>query len=70
MRYHIDWRGERNTPYKGMKTSPQQMRFKDLESKPERENLKSTISTISRLRRLQMVSEPDIRWCASEDVGL
>ena len=30
---------------------------------------KRTISTSSRLGLLQMVSELDIEWCASEDVG-
>ena len=46
------------------------MYFKNLEGKPERESPKRTISTSGGLGLLQMVSEPDTEWCASEDVGL
>ena len=45
------------------------MCFKNLEGKPERESPKRTISASGRLGLLQMVSEPDTGWCASEDAG-
>ena len=44
------------------------MRFKNFEGKPERENPKKTIFAIGRFGPLQMVSEPDTRQCASEEV--
>ena len=43
------------------------MRFKILEGKPERESPKRTISVSSGHGRIQMVSEPDIGQCASEE---
>ena len=69
VRSHIDWRGEQNIPYKCVETSPQKTRSKTLKGSPLRESPKRTISTRGGLRLLQMVSEPDIGWCAREDVG-
>ena len=43
------------------------MRFKNLEGKPERKSPKWTISASGGLGLLQMVSEPDIRRCISEE---
>ena len=43
------------------------MRFKNFEGKSERKSPKRMIS-ISGLRLLQMVSEPDAGQCASEEV--
>ena len=36
---HIGWGGERNILYKGVETSPQHMRFKNLEGKSKEENI-------------------------------
>ena len=66
MRSHVGWRGERNT-LKGVETSPQQTRFKNLEGKLERESPKRTVSTSGGLGLLQLVSEPDTERCASEE---
>ena len=46
------------------------MRFKNLEGIPEGESPKRTIFADSRLGLLQMISEPDIGGCASEEVEL
>ena len=72
MRSHISWGGEQNTLYKGVETSPWQMCFKNFKGKPERESPKRTISASGGLGPglLQMVSEPDIVRCASEEVEL
>ena len=43
------------------------MRFKNLEGKPERENPR-IISASRGLGLLQMVSEPDTKRCAREEV--
>ena len=43
------------------------MRFKNLEGKLEMENRKRTIFVSGGLGLLQMVSEPDIWQCASEE---
>ena len=43
------------------------MRFKNLEGKSESENPKRTISSSGGLGLLRMVSEPDIKRCASEE---
>ena len=43
--------------------------LKNFERKPEKESSKRTIFARSELGRLQMMSEPDIRHYASEDVG-
>ena len=66
---HIGWRGERNILYKGVETSLYQTCFKNLEGKPERKSPKRTISVSGGLGMLQMVSEPVIGRCVSEDVG-
>ena len=39
VRSHIGWGGERNIFYKGMETSPYQIRFKNLEGKPKEDNI-------------------------------
>ena len=67
MRSHIGCGGKRNILYKGIKTSPYQTCFKNLEGKSESESPKKTISTSSGSGLLQMVLEPDIGGCASED---
>ena len=36
---HVGWGEERNTLYKGVETSPYQMRFKNLEGKPKEDNI-------------------------------
>ena len=51
------------------KPLPSRRVLKSFEGKPERESLKRTISAIGGLGLLQMLSEPDTRWWASEDVG-
>ena len=66
-RFHIGWGGERNTFYKGVEPSLKQTRFKILERKFERESSKRTIPARGGLGRLQTISEPDIRRCASEE---
>ena len=45
------------------------MHFKNLEGKLGRESPKRTISASGGLGLLQMVSEPDTGWYASEDAG-
>ena len=67
VRSHISWGGEQSILYKGVETSPQQMCFKNLEEKPEKESPKRIISASGELGLLQMVSEPDTGQCASED---
>ena len=52
MRSHIGWEGEGNILYKGVETSFSQMRFKNLEGKPERKSRKRTISASGGLRLL------------------
>ena len=37
---HIGWEGERNTLYKGLETSLEQTRFKNLEGKPKENNIR------------------------------
>ena len=69
MRSHIGWRGERIIPYKGVETSPQQMRFKTVRPTTIRNGPKQTISTSGGLELLQMASKLETRQCASEDVG-
>ena len=44
------------------------MHFKNLEGKLEKESPKRTIFASGGLELLQMVSEPDTRQCASEEV--
>ena len=44
MRSHIDWKGKRSISYKGVETSPEHTRFKNLEGKLERKSSKRTIS--------------------------
>ena len=44
-----NWGGERNVVYKSVKNSLQQMRFKNLEQKSERESPKKIISANGRL---------------------
>ena len=65
MRSHIGWRGERSIFYKGVETSPYVL--KNLEGKPEKENLKKTIFASGGLELLQMVLEPDTGRCVSEE---
>ena len=43
------------------------MHFKNLKGKPERKSPKRTISANGGLGLLQVVSEPDAGWCASEE---
>ena len=50
--------------YKGVET---QMRFKNLEGKPERESLKRTISASGGLGALQIVSKPNTGQCANKE---
>ena len=44
--------------------------FKNLEGKLERKSQKKTISITDGLKLLQMVSEPDTKRCASEEIEL
>ena len=53
MKSHISWGGERNIFYKGVETSPYEMRFKNLEGKPGRRSPKRSISTSDELGLLQ-----------------
>ena len=46
------------------------MRFKTMRLMTTRNGPKWIISTSDGLMLLEMVSEPDIEWCANEDVGL
>ena len=41
------------------------MRFKSLEGKPKEDNILAS----GGLELVQMVLEPDIGWCVSEDIG-
>ena len=68
VRSHIGWGRERNILYKGVETSPLPTRFKNLERKPERESSKKTISASDGFKLFQVVSEPDTRRCANEEV--
>ena len=56
VRSHISSGGERRILYKGVKTSPYQTRFKNLEGKPEKESPKRTISASGELALLQKYS--------------
>ena len=70
MRSYVGWRGERINSCKGVKASPYQTRFKNLEGKPGTESSKRTIYASGGLGPLQLVSKLDTRRCASKDVGL
>ena len=63
------WRGNETFLIRVWKSLPSG-RFKNLEGKLGRESPKRTISTCAGLGLLQMVSEPDVGRCASEDTGL
>ena len=62
----MNWREERNILYKGVKASPQQTCFRNLEKKPETESPNRTITASGGLGLLQMVSEPGIGRCVSQ----
>ena len=62
MRSHIGW--EENEAFFSRVWKPI-----STEGKSERKSSKKTISAYSGFERLQMVSESNIAWCASEDVG-
>ena len=62
MRSHVDWIGEQNILYKGVKTSHNRRVLKTLRESPKR-----TISISSGRELLQLVSEPDTEWCACDD---
>ena len=66
---HIGWREERNIPYKGVETSPQQTHFKPMRLTAIHNGPKRIISVSGGLGLLQMVLEPDIKRCVNEDVG-
>ena len=68
VRSHIGWKKERNIVYKGVETSPSQTFLKHWRE-ARKGSPKRTISASGGLGLLQIVSEPDIGWCASEDVG-
>ena len=55
MRSLIGWGGERNTLYKGVETSPEQIRFKNFEGKPERENPMRIITASGGLGPLERI---------------
>ena len=50
VRSHLGWRGKRSILYKGVETSPEQTRFKDLEGKSRKKNLKRIISARGEFR--------------------
>ena len=67
LRSHTGWRERNIFFYKGVETSHYQTHFKSFEGKPVRESPKRIISDSSGFGRLQIVSEPDTRQCASKE---
>jgi len=57
VRFHISWEGERIIFYEGVETTLLQTSFKNLEGKPEKESLKTTISANGGLEMLPTLSK-------------